>query len=316
MKGIENTLGHFDPAEFVDSCGQDILSAVTSSKKKGVAFGASGGIDSLVTAALCMDASRAGTEWPVFGLQMTDSRVRGEDYHPDAYRRLGVELIKADITKEAIEKERQLQMPPRRLTIILMKFVLRVLPRRSRRWFILEVKSMKAPKWGMAHLNLLTLHHRIRIARLREFAAARGLLVVICANRSEALLGYFVDQGVDDTRMGDLAPISGLYKTQVITLAKHLGLPDKVIRQRPSPGFGGIYDEEILGPYELVDQVLAGFELGYPDEEIAVRVASMRRGTSRAEAKRSVRFLRALSRFAAHKAEPLNPTQIRNILPL
>jgi len=83
--------------------------------------------------------------------------------------------------------------------------------------------------------------------------------------------------------------------------AKHVGLPDKGIRQRPSPGFGGIYDEEILGPYELAGQVFAVFEPGHPDEEIADRAASRRRGTSRAEAKRPVRFLKALSRCAAQK---------------
>jgi NAD+ synthase len=302
MKSIGNNLARFNPAGFIDSCRDALLAAMKNNKKKGIAFGASGGIDSVVTAALCMDSNRNGVGWPVIGLQMIDARVQGEDYHPDAYGRLGVELIKKHITDEAVEKEKQLHMPPRWLTVFLMKLVLRGLPVRSRRWFILEVKSGKAPQWGMAYLNLLTLLHRIRIAKLREFAAARQLLIIICSNRTEALLGYFVEQGVDDTRMGDLAPIAGLYKTQVIALAEHLGLPDDIIRQRPSPGFGGIYDEEILGPYELADQVLAGFELGYPDEEVADSISAHGLGVSPAEAKRYVRFLRALSRYAAQKS--------------
>ena len=101
--------------------------------------------------------------------------------------------------------------------------------------------------------------------------------------------------------MGDLAPISGLYKTQVIAVARHLNLPGEIIRQRPSPGFGGIYDEEILGPYELVDPILAGFELGYSDQKIARWVSSGNHGIGPAEAQKYVRFLRELTRFAAQK---------------
>ena len=301
IEAAEKNLAHFDPGMFVGSCRKALRSAVRENAKKGVAFGASGGIDSLVTAALCAKASKNKTGWPVIGLQMIDSRVHGENYHPEAYRKLGVELIQKDITNEAIQQEKNLHLPPRRMTVFFMKLVLRRLPARYRRWFILQVKSGSAPRWGMKHLDLLTLHHRIRIARLRAFAATQGLLVVICANRTEALLGYFVEQGVDDTRMGDFAPISGLYKTQVISIARHLGLPGKIIRQRPSPGFGGIFDEEILGPYELVDPILSDFDFGYSDKEIARWVVSKGRGIGPAEADRYIRFLRTLSRYAAQK---------------
>jgi len=300
-EAAEESLARFDPGRFIESCRKDLGSAVRKNGKKGLVFGASGGIDSLVTAALCVNASKNETKWPVIGLQMTDSRVRGENYHPEAYQNLGVKLINKDITGEAVQQERILRLPPRRVTVFFMKLVLRRLPMRFRRWLILQVKSGTAPRWGTAHLELLTLLHRIRIARLRAFATAEDLLVVICANRTEALLGYFVEQGVDDTRMGDSAPIAGLFKTQVIAVARHLGLPGEIIRQRPSPGFGGIYDEEILGPYELVDPILAAFDLGYPDEKIARWITSRNQGTSPAEADRYIRFLRALSRFAAQK---------------
>ncbi len=301
MKIAEENLVRFDPGRFVASCQKNLRTAVRENVKKGIAFGASGGIDSLVTAALCAKASKNGTGWPVIGLQMTDARIRGEDYHPDAYQNLGVELIKQDITREAMQREKELHLPPRRVTVFLMKLVLRRLPVRFRRWLILQVKSGTAPRWGMKQLDLLTLLHRIRIARLQAFTAAKDFLVVICANRTEASLGYFVEQGVDDTRMGDAAPIAGLYKTQVIGVARYLGLPGEIIRQRPSPGFGGIYDEEILGPYELVDPILAGFDLGYPDENIARWIASKGHGLGPAQAHGYIRFLRTLASFAAQK---------------
>jgi NH3-dependent NAD+ synthetase len=84
-------------------------------------------------------------------------------------------------------------------------------------------------------------------------------------------------------------------------VARYLGLPGEIIRQRPSPGFGGIYDEEILGPYELLDQILAGFDLRYPNDKIGRWVASRGRGIGSAEAGRYIRFLRVLSRYAAQK---------------
>ena len=68
--------------------------------------------------------------------------------------------------------------------------------------------------------------------------------------------------------MGHFAPISRLYKTQVIRAAQFLKLPERVIRQKPSPGFGGIHDEDLIGPYEAVDLILVGLKLGYSDEEI------------------------------------------------
>lgn len=301
MEIEEMNLARFDPGGFVASCRKNLDSAVKENGKKGIVFGASGGIDSMVTAALCMNASNKGTKWPVIGLQMTDSRVHGEEYHPGAYQNLGVKIVCEDITREAMEREKVLHLPPRRVTLFLMKLVLRRLPVRYRRWLILQMKSGSAPRWGMKHLELLTLHHRIRIARLRAFAADRGLLVAVCANRTEGLLGYFVEQGVDDTRMGDAAPIADLSKTQVIAMARSLGLPDEIIRQRPSPGFGGIYDEEILGPYELLDPILAAFDLRYPDEKIVRFAASKARGITPADARRYVRFLKALCRYAARK---------------
>ncbi len=300
MEAAEESLARFDPAEFVLSCRKYLRSVVRKNTKNGIVFGASGGIDSLVTAALCARA-KDGMEWPVAGLQMTDSRIRGENYHPGAYRNLGVELIQEDITGEAVQQKKDFHLPSRRVTLFFMKLVLRQLPVRVRRWLILQVKSGSAPRWAMNHLELLTLHHRIRIARLKAFAVERGLVVVICANRTEAMLGYFVEQGVDDTRMGDAAPIAGLYKTQVIAVARYLGLPAEIIAQRPSPGFGGIYDEEILGPYELVDPILAGFDLGYSNEKIARWAASGSHGPGPPEAARYVRFLRAFSRCAAQK---------------
>ena len=253
---------------FVESTSENLIAQMEKKKLRGVVFGASGGIDSLVSAALCLKASEKRNSWRVVGLQMNDTRIKGESYNNEMYRDLGIDLIVSAITAEAIFHEKQSGMPPRWLTVCLMKFFLRWTPTMPRRRLILALKAGTAPGWARIHVQLLTLLHRLRIERLREYATRNGLMIVICANRTEGTLGYFVEKGIDDPEMGDYAPISGLYKSQVIPTAQFLGLPEKIIRQRPSPGFGGIYDEEIIGPYKLVDLVLVGLELGYPDTEI------------------------------------------------
>ena len=47
-----------------------------------------------------------------------------------------------------------------------------------------------------------------------------------------------------------------------------MGLPEHIVCRRSSPGFRGVYDEDIIGPYDIGDLILVGLQLGYSDEEI------------------------------------------------
>lgn len=265
---LEKHLHEFSVEAFVERTGKNLVAKMERQRFSGVVLGASGGVDSLVSAALSLKVREKRNEWRVVGLQMNDSRVKGESYNSEIYRNLGVDLIFSDITSEAIFLEKRFKMPPRWLTTCLMKFILKCAPIKTRRSLVLAIMGDKVPGWVLIHFHLLTLLHKLRIAKLREYATRHDLMVIVCANRTERLLGYFVEKGIDDPEMGDYAPISGLYKCQVIHTARFLGLPEEIISQRPSPGFGRVYDEEIIGPYKLVDQVLGGFELGYTDAEI------------------------------------------------
>jgi NAD+ synthase len=67
-------------------------------------------------------------------------------------------------------------------------------------------------------------------------------MVVGCANRTEALTGFFVKFGIDHN--ADIMPLLPLYKTQVFELARWLELPDNLINKPPSPDMiPGITDE-------------------------------------------------------------------------
>ena len=307
---LEKKLTEFSGDLFVERSAQNLATEMHRKGLKGAVFGASGGIDSIVTASLCVRAIKKSDKWPVVAFQMNDSRVKGELYNPEIYKHLGADLIQTDITTDAIDMEKRLGMPPRWLTLWLMKLVLRWVPTNLRRRVIVAVKAGKVPGWVRIHYQLLILLHRLRIAKLREYATRHGLMLVICANMTEASLGYFVEQGVDDTHMGDCAPLSCLYKSQVLRVAQSIGLPERIMLQRPSPGFGGIYDEEIMGPYELVDLILVGLSLGYSDAEITQALRpSIGKWAKTGFLKRKksydihyVRFLRQLTELNAQKS--------------
>lgn len=307
MIDLERAFLEFSPEAFIEKAIGNVLQRVEERGAKGVVLGASGGIDSLVCALLCVKARERGEKWPVAGLQLNDSRIKGESYNAPVYRSMGVNLLEKDITNEAIQREREFFAFPRMLISFMMKLVLRSTPVQIKRNIILAVKGGTAPRWITCHYHLLTLLHRIRIHKLREFASRYRYLAVVCSNLTEADLGYFVEEGIDDPSMGDHAPVSQCYKSQVFRVAKCLGLPRRVLEQRPSPGFGGVYDDEIIGPYEWVDKVLLGIKMGLSDREITESIITEAGKIRSATCKEKlhglgyVRFVRRLMQLSKDK---------------
>lgn len=120
----------------------------------------------------------------------------------------------------------------------------------------------------MDRVGLGNVKARVRMILLHSEAARRRCLVLGTGNKSEALTGYyskFGDGGVDLQPMGDL------YKTQVRILAKHLGVPDKILQKVPTAGlWAGQTDEGELGvAYDRLDRILLGLELKMPTEKIS-----------------------------------------------
>ncbi len=87
-------------------------------------------------------------------------------------------------------------------------------------------------------------------------ANEEGLVVLGTGNRTEALVGYF-------TKFGDGAvdcnPIGNLYKCQVRQLARHAGLPDRLVDKTPTAElWADQTDEAELGiEYDTLDRILA-----------------------------------------------------------
>ena len=96
---------------------------------------------------------------------------------------------------------------------------------------------------------------RVRMIYLYDESASQNALVIGTSNKTEILLGY-------STIFGDSAsainPIGDLYKTQLISLAEYLGVPEEIIKKKPSADlWKGQTDENELGfTYEKVDRYL------------------------------------------------------------
>lgn len=106
-----------------------------------------------------------------------------------------------------------------------------------------------------ARLARANLKPRLRMMVLYYLANLQDRLVVGTGNRSELHVGYFTKYGDGGV---DLLPIGGLVKGEVRQLARHLGVPERVLAKPPSAGlWQGQTDEEEMGlSYPQLDRLL------------------------------------------------------------
>jgi NAD+ synthase len=96
---------------------------------------------------------------------------------------------------------------------------------------------------------------RMRMIMLYDLSVVHQALVIGTSNKTELLVGY-------STLWGDMAaamwPLGDIYKTEVWTLARYLGVPEPVINKPPTAGlWHGQTDEGELGiTYAELDAIL------------------------------------------------------------
>jgi NAD+ synthase len=100
---------------------------------------------------------------------------------------------------------------------------------------------------------------RVRMSVLYYHANRDHRLVCGTSNRSEYMLGYCTKYG---DNAAALQPILHLYKTEIYTVAKELGIPEPIMRKAPSAGlWEGQSDEGEIGlTYAEIDTALAALE--------------------------------------------------------
>lgn len=113
---------------------------------------------------------------------------------------------------------------------------------------------------------------RLRMATLYSIAAVYpNARVCNTCNRSEDYIGYSTKFG---DSAGDFSPLSNLTVREVLEIGDELGLPHELVHKTPSDGMCGKSDEDNLGfTYETLDKyLLDGIK---PEKEILEKIERM-----------------------------------------
>ncbi len=111
---------------------------------------------------------------------------------------------------------------------------------------------------------------RMRMIVLFDLSARYHALPLGTGNKTERLFGYFTWHADDSPPVN---PLGDLFKTQVWSLARHLGVPDVIIEKPASADLiKGQTDETDLGiSYAKADDILNWLLSGYTAEELHAR---------------------------------------------
>lgn len=97
---------------------------------------------------------------------------------------------------------------------------------------------------------------RIRMSVLYAIAQSlpTGGLVANTCNCSEDYVGYSTKYG---DAAGDFSPLANLTVHEVLEIGKFIGLPEQLVKKAPSDGLSGMTDEEKLGfTYKELDEYI------------------------------------------------------------
>ena len=250
-------------------------------KRRGIALGVSGGIDSAVCAAL---ATRALGPDRVVALLMPeadsdpDSTARGRELCDQLGLKYEFEDIAPTLAAAGCYRRRDAA-------------IRRVFPEYGQSWrqkitlaeglldtdrvsyFNLtvaspdgELQTKRMPTDVYLQVVAAT-NMKQRTRKLFEYthAEARNFAVLGTPNRLEYELGFFVRGG---DGLADLKPIAHIFKTQVYALAKHFGLPESIQSQMPSTDTYSLpqTQEEFYFalPYHEMDLLLWAWHEGVP----------------------------------------------------
>jgi NAD+ synthase len=275
-----------DPAREAGRIEAAIRAQVTKQlRRRGIVVGLSGGIDSSVTAAVCV---RALGKDRVLGLFMPeeDSSEEGLRLGRLIAASLGIATAMEDIgpvlraagcyrrRDEAIRK-----IVPEYGDGYKNKLVLpNVLEAEGYSIFHIVVESpsglrTKARLSAEAYLGVVAAtNFKQRTRKMVEYYHADRLHYAVAGtpNRLEYDQGFFVKNGDGSA---DLKPIAHLYKSQVYQLAEYLGIPEEIQRRPPTTDTYSLEQTQeefyFALPYEKMDLCLYGKNHGVPAAEVA-----------------------------------------------
>jgi len=265
---------------------------------KGMVVGISGGLDSALTVFLGVQALGKKHVQGVFLPERDTSRRSFDDARLIA-KSCGISLKEIDLTKslEHLGCYRGAVAKFTRYSAVnqtaywMLQHVFRRDPYRT------TIEGTDNIILGKA-IAAYRLKHRMRMAVLYQQAEQRGFSVAGCLNMTEYLTGLFVQYG---DSVSDYAPILDLFKTQVIPLASHIGVPQEIINKVPTPDLlPGIVDETALGiTYEKLDLILHALEEGLSLQEVSEKTGAETEAVNRIN-----EFVKKSSRLREHIPYP------------
>ncbi len=215
-------------------------------RRKGAVVGLSGGIDSSVTAAICV---RALGKDRVFGVMMPESDSSDDSLH---LARLLADVLGIKTTVENIAPTLEALGCYQRRDDAIRK----VIPQYGKGWkskivlpnlvensqYALFSIVAQSPSGEMKRLRLTSeaylgvvaaTNFKQRIRKTMEYYHADRLYYAVAGtpNRLEYAQGFFVKNGDGSA---DFKPIAHLYKTQVYQLGRYLGVPEEILRRPPT----------------------------------------------------------------------------------
>lgn len=195
--------------------------------------GVSGGIDSSVVTALCVEALGKDR---VFGIKMPCGEQPDIEYANMLIKYLGIKSYTMNIWDAVIGIDNQ---------------------------FPIDIEVSKQ--------TTINLPPRIRMAALYAISQSLNGRVINTCNMSESYVGFDTRYG---DSAGDVSPLANLTKTEVITLAKEIGLPNELVYKTPQDGLTGLTDEQSFGfTYAELDAYIRdGIE---PSKEVKAKIDSM-----------------------------------------
>jgi len=262
-----------------------IRQQMQSLKREGAVVGLSGGIDSALIVALCVEA--LGKD-KVFGLILPEkeSNPISKEHALKQARKIGIdtEIIDIGSTLDGFGTYKQRdeiikKIFPEYNSHYKLKITLPpdLLSRDTFNIFTLTIDdgkgNVKSARLKKDVLNAIVAatntKQRTRMMHLYYYAEKMNYLVCGTTNRTEIIQGFFVkfgDGGVD------IEPIAHLYKTQVYLLSEHLGVIEEIKQRTPSPDTYSfvVSDEEFFFriPFNKLDLLLYAWENDVPQEEI------------------------------------------------
>lgn len=116
-----------------------------------------------------------------------------------------------------------------------------------------------------AEINLLP---RIRMTTLYFVSQSIGGRVVCTDNLSESYIGYSTRWG---DNIGDFAPLANYTASEVVAIGEDLGLPYDLTHKTPSDGLCGQTDEDRFGfTYEQLDTYIRTGKCDNPEVELSI----------------------------------------------